>query len=94
MDANAASNEIWHAGNFNPATKLNTSGGTITGNLVVDGNLDVKSGGTNQTVWHDGNRIVAAVSNISDPTTATAEDVANKINELLANLRTAGILAV
>lgn len=36
----------------------------------------------------------AAVADIADPTTATAEDVANKVNELLAALRLAGYLAV
>ena len=35
----------------------------------------------------------AAVADITDPTTATTEDVANKINELLASLRTAGLLS-
>ncbi len=35
----------------------------------------------------------AAVADIADPATATAEDVANKVNELMASLRAAGILA-
>jgi len=35
----------------------------------------------------------AAVADIATPATATAEDCANKINELLASLRAAGILA-
>lgn len=35
-----------------------------------------------------------AVADIADPTTATTEDVANKVNELLAALRLAGYLAV
>lgn len=34
-----------------------------------------------------------AVANIATPATATAEDCANKINALLASLRTAGVLA-
>lgn len=40
-----------------------------------------------------GNTQAAAVADIADPATATAEDVANKVNELLASLRAAGILA-
>jgi len=28
---------IWHSGNFDPNSKLNTSGGTITGSLAVNG---------------------------------------------------------
>lgn len=35
----------------------------------------------------------AAVADIATPATATAEDVANKVNELLASLRAAGLLA-
>lgn len=35
----------------------------------------------------------AAVADIADPATATAEDCANKINELLASMRAAGFLA-
>lgn len=35
----------------------------------------------------------AAVADIADPGNATAEDVADKVNELLASLRTAGLLA-
>ena len=31
--------EIWHSANFNPATKLNTSGGTISGALTVTGQI-------------------------------------------------------
>jgi hypothetical protein len=34
-----------------------------------------------------------AVADIADPSTATAEDCANKINELLASMRAAGLLA-
>lgn len=37
--------------------------------------------------------VAAAVADIPDPSSATAEDVANKINELMASLRTAGLLA-
>lgn len=40
-----------------------------------------------------GNAQAAAVADIADPSTATAEDVANKVNELLASLRAAGLLA-
>jgi hypothetical protein len=40
-----------------------------------------------------GNTQAAAVADIADPSTATAEDVANKVNELLASLRAAGLLA-
>lgn len=40
-----------------------------------------------------GNPQAAAVADIADPATATAEDVANKVNELLASLRDAGLLA-
>lgn len=39
------------------------------------------------------NAVAAAVADIGDPSTATAEDVANKVNELLASMRTAGLLA-
>lgn len=35
----------------------------------------------------------AAVADIADPSTATEEDCANKINELMASLRAAGLLA-
>lgn len=35
----------------------------------------------------------AAVADIADPATASAADVANKINELLAAMRAAGQLA-
>lgn len=34
-----------------------------------------------------------AVADIADPSTATAEDIATKVNELLAALRAAGTLA-
>ena len=45
-------------------------------------------------IYHEGNLPVAlAVTDIPDPATATTEDVANKINELLASLRAAGYLA-
>lgn len=40
-----------------------------------------------------GNTPAAAVADIADPATATAEDVANKVNELLAALRDAGLMA-
>jgi hypothetical protein len=40
-----------------------------------------------------GNAQAAAVADIADPSTATAEDCANKINELMASLRDAGLLA-
>ncbi len=40
-----------------------------------------------------GNPQAAAVADIADPSTATPEDVANKVNELLASLRAAGLLA-
>jgi hypothetical protein len=39
------------------------------------------------------NKIAAAVADIADPATATAEDCANKINDLLASLRAAKLLA-
>ena len=39
------------------------------------------------------NEQAAAVADIADPATATAEDVANKVNELMASLRAAGMLA-
>lgn len=39
------------------------------------------------------NVVAAAVADIADPGTATAEDVANKVNELMASMRTAGLLA-
>lgn len=35
----------------------------------------------------------AAVADIADPGTATAEDAAEKVNELMASLRAAGLLA-
>jgi hypothetical protein len=34
----------------------------------------------------------AAVADIADPSTATAQDTATKVNELLASLRTAGLI--
>lgn len=37
--------------------------------------------------------VAAAVADIADPSSATAEDNANKINALLASLRAAGKLA-
>jgi len=37
-------------------------------------------------------KIGEAVADIATPGTATAEDCANKINELLISLRTAGVL--
>jgi hypothetical protein len=37
--------------------------------------------------------VAAAVADIADPTTVSTEDVANKVNELLASLRAAGLLA-
>jgi hypothetical protein len=40
-----------------------------------------------------GNAQAAAVADIANPLTATAEDCANKINELMASLRDAGLLA-
>lgn len=50
LDLNSATNtayvfgnEIWNTGNFDPASKLNTSGGTITGTLTVNSTLS--SGG-------------------------------------------------
>lgn len=39
------------------------------------------------------NQQAAAVADIADPGTATAEDVADKVNELMASLRAAGMLA-
>jgi hypothetical protein len=45
-------------------------------------------------IWHSGNRPIAvAVADIPDPTTATTEEVANKINELLLSLRNANLLS-
>lgn len=35
----------------------------------------------------------AAVANIADPATATATDIANKVNALLTSLRNAGLIA-
>ena len=32
---------VWHMGNFNPDTKLDIAGGTISGNLGVQGTLDI-----------------------------------------------------
>lgn len=49
--------------------------------------LDPQEGAARET------RQVAAVADIPDPATASATDVANKINELLAALRAAGTLA-
>ncbi len=37
-------------------------------------------------------KVGGAVADIADPSTATAEDCANKINALMASLRTAGLL--
>jgi len=48
------------------------------------------------TLWHSGNlpiNVAAAVSKIADPSTATTEDVANKINELIDSLTNAGLMA-
>lgn len=39
------------------------------------------------------NDVAAAVADIADTSTATAEVVGDKVNELLASLRAAGILA-
>jgi hypothetical protein len=47
---------------------------------------------TDYVIWHEGNRKVSKVNKIADPTTATTEDVANKINELIDALTTAGIM--
>lgn len=40
-----------------------------------------------------GVKIAAAVTDIATPASATAEEIANKVNALLASLRTAGTLA-
>lgn len=39
------------------------------------------------------NAEAAAVADIASPSTATAETIANKVNELLASMRAAGLLA-
>ena len=54
--ATATDYTIWSAYNFDPNSKLNTSGGTISGNLTVNGTgafntLEV----TGNTVWNEGN---------------------------------------
>ncbi len=38
-DVTRSWNEVWHDGNFNPNSKLNTSGGTINGSLTVTGQI-------------------------------------------------------
>lgn len=40
-----------------------------------------------------GNSPAEAVEDIADPSTADAEEVAGKVNELLASMRAAGMLA-
>lgn len=47
---------VWHAGNFDPASKLNVSGGTLTGKLHIGGtnNLSGPWGSNNLTVGADG----------------------------------------
>jgi hypothetical protein len=43
--------DVWHSGNFDPATKLDKAGGTVAGNVTVTGTLAVN----NNVVWHAGN---------------------------------------
>ena len=38
-DVKIQNSTVWHSGNFNPDSKLNTSGGTISGALTVNGNI-------------------------------------------------------
>lgn len=45
------SNNVWHSGNFNPDTKFNVSGGTISGNVNVTGTLNATK--TYNAVWND-----------------------------------------
>lgn len=52
---------------------------------VADGIISMIESGANP--------VAAAVADIADPGTATAEDVANKVNELMASMRAAGLLA-
>ncbi|WP_155300717.1 pyocin knob domain-containing S74 family peptidase [Deinococcus kurensis] len=47
-DAGTTESTIWHSTNFNPASKLNTAGGTITGTLVTAG-LFIQEGYTSTT---------------------------------------------
>ena len=44
-------NNVWHSGNFNPDTKFNVSGGTISGNVNVTGTLNATK--TYNAVWND-----------------------------------------
>ncbi len=37
------SQDVWHAGNFNPASYMPLSGGSISGNLYISGSLEVQS---------------------------------------------------
>lgn len=39
------------------------------------------------------NAVAAAVADIADTSTATAEEIGDKVNELLASMRAAGLLA-
>lgn len=61
-----------------------------TDNSFGTGTQFLGSDGNSQVVWRDP---AASVADIADPSSATAEDVANKINALMASLRTAGLLA-
>jgi hypothetical protein len=42
--------DIWHAGNFDPATKANLSGATFTGTTIFDRGLGVQSSTANTTI--------------------------------------------
>jgi len=60
-------------------------GGKEPANSVADQIADLIGQGANP--------VAAAVADIADPSTADAEEVANKVNELLAAMRAAGMLA-
>jgi hypothetical protein len=60
-----------------------TTGGDIGADISINSNL----------VWHEGNRKLSHVAQIADPSTATAEDVANRLNQLIQALTDSGIMA-
>jgi hypothetical protein len=51
------SNDIWHEGNFNPATKLNVASPSATGNFVTTGNIKC-----NQNYESTGGAVVLATT--------------------------------
>jgi hypothetical protein len=75
---------------------LGDAGVVSTNALDVRGSLNVYNGGSAQ-IFVEGVQVLgaqqAAIADIPDPSTATAEDCANKINEILTKLRAHGLIA-